>query len=115
MSRFYGYLQNGLANLHSKMFRHFLTGNSTSQSPLSQHHRDRLQPFATTIATRPQGYTVVSTTDLSPVDPDGGSFPSRAAAEEYLARRRAAEPSLAGELQVLPDAELPVTHAEVPA
>ena len=87
----------------TSLFTHFLRGNSVSRSPLSQAQRSLRQPFADTIGIVGDAFAVAHTRDNTAAAPP---FASAAAAQEYLARRLAEDPGLAGTLHVIPGAEV---------
>jgi hypothetical protein len=105
---FFNFLVAGYAVLNDFLFTHFLAGNSASQSPLSKHQRDRLQPFAEQITVQSPGFSVVFTADNRPVDTAAATFSSQAAAQRYLEGQASADGSLARTMHVVPNAEVNV-------
>jgi Family of unknown function (DUF6603) len=87
------------------LFHNFLAGAAVARSPLSFHSRTQLSPYPDKVLVGPEGFTVASTLDNKALDA-GASFASEAMATEYLRRRTAADPSLAGSIHVLPDHEV---------
>lgn len=86
-------------------FHAFLNGNAAARSPVSFQTRSQLQPFTDRIGVSTGGYTVASTLDNTPFDATSG-FASEVMAKQYLARQITANPSLSGQLHVLPDHEV---------
>jgi hypothetical protein len=87
---------------NTTLFNHLLAGNSISRSPLSRAQRDLTQPVAGGIRVTADSFTVAHTRDNTAAAP---SFASAAAARDFLARRLADDPDVAGTLHVIPTAE----------
>jgi N-acetylneuraminic acid mutarotase len=95
------------------VFNQLLQGASTSRSPLSRREAQLRQPFAAsdTVQVTVQRFVVVyARNNLQAFPPSGGgtvaSFRSQTTALDALAAWVDADPSLAGNLQVVPEAEV---------
>ncbi|MCA1715214.1 MAG: hypothetical protein LC715_08955, partial [Gammaproteobacteria bacterium] len=105
-----------LVSVSPAVFTHMLNGSSTSRSALSQQNATRLQPFAPDEGVRveDQRYVVAYKRNNAQAFPPStladrrgtSTFRSRTAAEDALAAWVADDPSLAGTLHVLPQAEM---------
>ncbi|HZV73696.1 MAG TPA: DUF6603 domain-containing protein [Conexibacter sp.] len=87
------------------LFTHFLAGASVAHSPLSQHLKDKRDPFAPgeKIQTGPEGFAVAFQRDNTPVS-GVATFASEAMAQDFLAAQQADRPHEA--LHVIPAFEL---------
>jgi hypothetical protein len=84
------------------LFDHFLIGASVARSPLSEHSKKEMQPFADKIVANPDTYTVAVRATNKAVSGEAVSFTSEALAQQYLADRVADDSSLDGSLHVIP-------------
>jgi N-acetylneuraminic acid mutarotase len=120
--------------VHAAVFDELLRGNSTSRSALSQREASLRQPFAAadTVRVSDQRYVVAYVRSnlqalppgtlnppvqplaatLTPADPPATSFRSQTTAADALADWVNADPSLAGQLHVIPVAEAAAPLAE---
>jgi hypothetical protein len=87
------------------LFAPFLAGAAVAQSPLSNQVQSRLQPYDDKIGIGAEGYTVASTLDNTPHDATSG-FSSEAMATQYMQAQAVKNPSIAGQLHVLPNHEV---------
>jgi hypothetical protein len=92
--------------LTGSLFAHFLGGASVARSPLSAARMMQMQPFAERVVVSPETYAVARQTDNTAFSPDATAFASKASAHDYLQRAVSANPSLAGQLHVLPRFEV---------
>lgn len=88
------------------LFEHWLGGSSVALSALSQAQEKLTKPFAEGVAVGPETFAVVSLADNTLVHAEAAAFTSKAAASDYLSTAVAAEPALAGSLQVLASFEV---------
>lgn len=107
-------------SVSTAVYGQLLAGSSTSRSPLSQVEARRRQPFAAdeTVQVTAGRFAIAQQRNNRQAYPPRGantavSFRSQAAADDALAAWIAADPSLAGTLHVLPEAEAsaPLTPA----
>ncbi len=87
------------------LFHPFLNGAAVARSPLSFQTKSQLQPFTDKIAVGAEGYTVANTADNKPLDA-GSRFTSEAMARDHMQRQVDTNPSLAGNIHVLPNHEV---------
>jgi hypothetical protein len=102
---FFAYFRIGFGLLNEFLFNHFLHGAAVADSPLSQQHRKRVQPYAERIAVNPSEYSVAFSEDNSPVD-NTVSFASYAKASQFMDQQINANPTLGNSLHVIPTMEL---------
>lgn len=88
------------------LFTHFLKGNAVTKSALSNKQKKQFQPFAEKIQVRPDTYTVAFNTNNQAVHAEATEFASAALAREYMQQQVAADPSLVGQLHVIPQSEV---------
>ncbi|MGN6274767.1 MAG: DUF6603 domain-containing protein [Solirubrobacterales bacterium] len=88
------------------LFQHWLGGASVAFSDLSRAQAKLTKPYAEAVTVGAETFAVVSTADNTLVHPEAAAFTSKAAAGDYMAAAVAAEPTLAGTLQVLPSFEV---------
>ena len=88
------------------LFVLLLAGASVARSPLSAYRDAQKNPFDGTVTVGAEQFAVARQSDNTVFHPDAASFSSQAAAGDYLAKAVAADPSLAGTLQVLPQFEV---------
>jgi Family of unknown function (DUF6603) len=105
VKKFYLFLNNGFLGLNNFLFKHFLTGGAVSKSVLSQHYKNRVQPFKEVIEVKPNQYTVVFNSNNKPVS-ESASFTSQAKAVEYLEKQVEIDPNQKNILQVVPNNEV---------
>jgi len=89
------------------LFTHFLRGNATARSPLSQERVKTLDPFGSRITAGPATYVVANARDNSPVS-DGAVFTSKAKADDFVRAEIRRDPALRGGIHVLRASELQV-------
>jgi hypothetical protein len=94
-----------LFGFFGRLFTHFLRGASVTRSPLSQHAKDQVEPFADRAAVADGAFVVASNVDNTPLD-DQSVFTSEARAREYLHAQLQQNPALSGTVHVLPGFEL---------
>ena len=97
-SRFYAY-PNGL-------FQHWLGGASVAHSQLSKSFQTLTHPNDGSVSVAAETFAVAHQADNRAFAADSTSFASRWAAEDYLSKSVAADPSLDGALHVLPQFEV---------
>src|ERR1700687_628518 len=88
------------------LFYHFLAGASVARSAFSNYRKNQMQPYSEKVTVGPETFAVASQTDNTVQSPAAAGFTSYAAAQDYLARQVAKDPSLAGTLHVLPQFEV---------
>jgi hypothetical protein len=88
------------------LFQHLLRGSSVARSPLSAYQKSLAQPYAEKIAISPETFAVALAANNQLYSAEAAHFANRAAANDYAARKIAADPSLAGTLHVLPQFEV---------
>ena len=103
---FFVFLAQGFAQLNSSLFDHFLAGNAVTKSVLSQHYKNRIQPFEEVIHIQPNQYSVAFNSDNRPIDAGAASFSSQAKAMEYMQQHIQSDPNLANSLHVIPNSEV---------
>ena len=103
---FFSFFVTGYAALNDFLFTHFLVGNSATQSVLSKHQRERMQPFNEVITVQPHQYSVVFNTDNRPVDFTATTFSSQAMALQYMEEQISEDDGLAEQLHVVPNTEV---------
>ena len=96
--------------LYTKLFDHFLNGNSVTRSVISQHHKKQLQPNDQLISIEANSYSVASMKDNKPIL-DGenrpmSNFTSWASAEDYLNQLAVSDPNSLSEIHVIPNTEV---------
>jgi len=92
---------------HAKIFfGSFLAGNATSKSKLSATYRAMIKPEATSVEVADELYTVAFQSSNKAYHPEATSLISQASAHDYIAKAVAADPSLVGQLHVLPNFEV---------
>jgi hypothetical protein len=92
--------------LTGSLFAHFLAGASVTRCGLSAYKAAQVQPFADKVSVSSEGFAVASTATNTAYAAEGAHFTSQAAADDYLQRTVANDPTLAGSLHVLPRFEL---------
>lgn len=80
------------------LFSLFVAGSAVSKNALSQHQASLLAPFAETVRTGSEGYSVASALDNTVV----ATFVSESMARDHLASQLAEDASLVGTLHVVP-------------
>jgi hypothetical protein len=93
-------VQNGA--LHG----HFLRGASVARNVLSAYRKGQKDPFGDKVAVASESFAVALQANNSVYKPEAAAFASQAAANDYLARTVANDPSLNGQLHVLPQFEV---------
>jgi hypothetical protein len=88
------------------LFQHWLGGSSVALSALSQAQSKLTNPYPEGVSVGAETFAVVSAADMTLVDAEAATFTSKAAAGDYMASTVAADPSLAGTLQVLSSFEV---------
>ena len=93
-------------NYTGSLFFHLLAGASVARSNLSNFRKNQAQPYTDKVKVGPETYTVATQADNRAHSPAATGFTSQAAAQDYLSRQIAIDPSLAGTLHVLPQFEV---------
>jgi len=93
-------------NYTGSLFFHFLAGSSVTRSAFSTFRKNQMQPYAEKVSVGSETFAVASQADNTVYAPAAASFTSQAAAQDYLVRQVAKDPSLAGTLHVLPQFEV---------
>jgi hypothetical protein len=88
------------------LFVQFLRGASVARSDLSAFRRTQTNPFAEPVTVAPETFAVALRADNTLFRSEAALFTSRAAANDYLARSLADDPTLDGTLHVLPQFEM---------
>jgi len=92
---------------HLKLFfGSFLAGNAASQSQLSAAFRAKVKPESDAVKVSDELFTVAFQSSNQAFHPAATAFTSQASAHDYVAKTVAADPSLAGQLHVLPNFEV---------
>ncbi|HJU89978.1 MAG TPA: DUF6603 domain-containing protein, partial [Gemmatimonadaceae bacterium] len=89
----------------SLLFAQLVAGGAVARSPLSEKRKRELAPFAEKITVDDGGYVVAFTRDNKPAA-ENARFSSAQAAEDFMARTVARDPSMRGRLHVIPGFEL---------
>lgn len=92
--------------LNPGLFAHFLLGASVARSVFSAYRKGQIQPFDAKVTVAPESFAVALQANNTVYKPEAAAFTSQAAANDYLARTVAADPSLSGTLHVLPHFEV---------
>lgn len=87
------------------LFNFFARGGSSARTELSQATRLARQPGHTAVAMTGETFTVAFAANNRAVDDEAAAFPTETSAREYMARRIAADRSLAEALHVIPTVE----------
>jgi hypothetical protein len=90
----------------ASLFEHFLNGSSATRCTLSNHLEQLSQPYTTHVSVSAESFAVALQTNNTVFRSDATSFTSQVAAQEYLAKAVAQDPSLADTLHVLPQFEV---------
>lgn len=88
------------------LFAHFLNGSSVALSSFSAHQSAQTHPFEGAVTVATETFAVAHQADCTVFRPESAAFSSRAAANDYLDRTIAGDPSLEGKLHVLPAFEV---------
>ena len=88
------------------LFAHFLRGASVARSDLSAFRKAQTDPFDAKVTVSSETFVVAHQSNNAAYAPEATAFASQAAANDYLARTVAADPSLHGQLHVLPQFEV---------
>jgi hypothetical protein len=88
------------------LFNHFLRGASVARCELSAFRKAQTSPFSEPVAVAPETFAVALRSDNTLFRSEAASFTSRVAANDYLARAVAKDPTLHGALHVLPQFEM---------
>ncbi len=92
---------------HLKVFfGSFLAGNAAAQSKLSATYRTKVKPESDAVKVSDELFTVAFQSSNQAFHPEATAFTSQASAHDYVAKTVAADPSLAGQLHVLPSFEV---------
>jgi len=100
IDKFFGHLR--------VFFGSFLAGNAASQSKLSANYRTLVKPESDAVKVSDELFTVAFQSSNQAFHPQATAFASQASALDYVAKTVAAQPSLAGQLHVLPNFEVAV-------
>jgi len=87
------------------LFTNFLKGGSVAKSVLSLNHHKKLQPFQEKLDVLEEGYTVAFQSDNKAVD-ESATFSSEMMAQSYMQDQISKNPSLKGEVHIIPNFEL---------
>jgi hypothetical protein len=88
------------------LFRFLLNGSSVTRSPFSAYQQAQRQPFEGTVTVSPETFAVAFTATNKIYRPEAAAFTSQTAANDYVARTVANDPTLGGTLHALPQFEL---------
>jgi hypothetical protein len=88
------------------LFVHFLRGASVARCELSAFRKAQTNPFADPVKVGPETFAVALKADNTLFRSDASAFTSQAAANDYVRRTVARDPSLSGTLHVLPQFEM---------
>jgi hypothetical protein len=88
------------------LFVTHLRANSASQSKLSAAYRAQTRPYPDAVQVSSETFAVAFQSSNKVAHPDAAAFTSQASAQDYIARAVAADPSLHGQLHVLPQFEV---------
>jgi hypothetical protein len=92
---------------HSRsLFGTFLAANSAAQSKLSAAYRGKAIPYTDPVKVANENFAVAFQSSNKVVHPEAAAFTSQASAHDYIAKAVAADPSLRGQLHVLPQFEV---------
>lgn len=89
----------------NRLFDHFLGGAAVTRIELSAKHRRQMEPFGDGIVVDTPAFTVANLDDNRPVEAAAARFATEADAREFMRRRVAVEPALAGQVHVIPTYE----------
>ncbi len=92
--------------LPGSLFAHFLAGTSVTRCAFSAYRQSQTQPFAEKVAVNSETFAVALQSNNKSYAPDSTGFTSRVAAQDYLSRQVAKDPTLADTLHVLPQFEV---------
>jgi hypothetical protein len=88
------------------MFTTFLRANSAAQSKLSAAYRVQTRPYPDAVQVGTETFVVAFQSSNKVAHPAAAAFTSQASAQDYIAKTVAADPSLNGQLHVLPQFEV---------
>jgi hypothetical protein len=88
------------------LFVHFLGGSSMARSPLSANKQQLTHPYPDAVVVSPESFVVALQANNQAYSAAPTSFTSQAAANDYLARTVASDPTLTDTLHVLPAFEV---------
>jgi hypothetical protein len=88
------------------LFAHFLNGSSVTRSAFSAQRAGQAQPYSDHVAVNSETFAVALQSNNKVYGAQSGAFTSQAAAQDYLSRTVAQDPTLAGTLHVLPQFEV---------
>jgi len=92
---------------HSRaFFGSFLAGNSASKSKLSAAFRAKTRPDGDGVKVSPEAFAVAFQSSNKVFKAEAAAFSSQASAQDYVRKAAANDPSLAGQLHVLPQFEV---------
>jgi hypothetical protein len=94
------------ASFVGSLFQHFLGGASVAFSRLSAKQDALTHPYSGSVAVAPESFAVALKANNAAYSAATASFNSQAAANDYLKRAVAADPTLDGTLHVLPQFEV---------
>lgn len=83
------------------LFQHWLGGASVAFNDLSAQHGRLMKPYPDAVTVTNETYAVTNVADNTVVHSDAKAFTSVAAAHDYVASAVAADPTLAGTMQVV--------------
>jgi hypothetical protein len=88
------------------LFNHLLRGASVARCELSAFRKAQTNPFAESVTVMPETFAVALRANNTLFRSEAASFTSQAAANDYVARAVADDPTLDGTLHVLPQFEI---------
>jgi hypothetical protein len=88
------------------LFVTHLRANSAAQSKLSAAYRTQTRPYPDAVQVSSETFAVAFQSSNRVAHPDAAAFTSQASAQDYIAKAVAADPSLHGQLHVLPQFEV---------
>jgi hypothetical protein len=90
----------------SVFFSHFLRGAAVARCELSAFRKAQTNPYGDPVTVAPETFVVALRSDNTLYRSDAAAFTSQAAANDYVARAVASNPTLYGTLHVLPQFEM---------
>jgi hypothetical protein len=88
------------------MAARFLGGNSAARSVLSGAYQTKTHPYSGAVKVATETFAVAHASSNQVYHPDADAFLSQSSARDYLARTVSADPSLSGQLHVIPRSEV---------
>jgi len=88
------------------MAARFLGGNSAARSVLSGAYQTKTHPYSGGVKVATETFAVANASSNQVSHPEAEAFSSQGSAQDYLARAVSADPSLSGQLHVIPRSEV---------